>query len=478
MDKYLSPAPPPPPPPRPNPLELLNTAQRAAYDAVATGTSIFLTGPGGTGKSFLLNLFLEIPGRKVSLTALTGCAAILLHSQAKTVHSWAGIGLGTESVEVLVAGLKKSRKAKKRWFETDILVIDEISMMTPELFEKLDKIGRIVRQVDKPFGGMQIVLVGDFYQLPPVSRVKEAQFVFESPLWPQLGLITHELTEIVRQKDPAFQEVLNQARRGEMTKKSIRILASRMGLDYTTQDIKPTMLFSRRAQVDQINQTNLKKLASERRTFNVSTVFDPKVATGGMRQEDPAVKAATEKLDRDAAYSAELTVAIGAQVMLLTNKYQDMGLVNGSRGVVVGYGVPVEATAAAAAVPGKIQDKEILVPLVKFRNGITIHISHSTWEVSDMPGVLRRQIPLKLAYAITIHKAQGATLDCALIDVGSNVFEYGQAYVALSRARDLESLYIHDLDAAAFRAHPKVKEFYAGIASPPATASPKASPTS
>jgi len=444
-----------------NPLESLNAAQQLAYDAVLAEKSIFLTGPGGTGKSFLLNLLQEIPGRNVSLTALTGCAATLLHSKAKTVHSWAGIGLGAEPAEVLISNLKKSRKAKKRWFETDILVIDEVSMMTPELFEKLDKIGRRVRQNnEKPFGGMQLVLVGDFYQLPPVSKDQPTTFVFESPLWKQLGLVTHELTEIVRQKDPIFQQVLNEARRGEMTRKSLKILSRRMGLDWKSEVIKPTMLFARRAQVDQINQSSLKKLDTERRTFKAATVFDPKVSTKGMRQGDPLVQAATDKLDKDAAYSAEFTVAIGAQVMLITNMYPDMGLVNGSRGVIIGYGTAAEKVSATEKTLAVPTDSELLVPLVRFRNGTTLHIPYATWEVPDMPGVLRRQIPLKLAYAITIHRAQGATLDCALIDVGGNTFEYGQAYVALSRARDLESLYIHDLDPAAFRAHPKVKEFY------------------
>jgi ATP-dependent DNA helicase PIF1 len=446
----------------------LNTAQQAAYDAVATGKHIFLTGPGGTGKSFLLQmLYSDLSSRinrKVALTALTGCAALLVHPRAKTLHSWAGVGLAKESASNLIKDIRKSRKSSMRWITTDVLIIDEISMMTPELFEKLDEIGRAIRRIPTlPFGGIQLVLVGDFYQLPPVVRQDisgisaETYFLFESPLWNELKLETHTLTEIVRQKDPIFQEVLNQARRGELTKKSIKVLASRMGLDYKDQAIQPTMLFTRRAQVDEINMSHLRKLTTERRTFKATTLFQPLESTRGLTEEDPFVKRAILKLDTDAPYNAELTLAIGAQVMLLVNK-PELGLANGSRGVVTGFG-PSTTDLSPASSSVKVDDA-LLVPFVKFRNGLTIPIEHNTWEVQDFNGILRKQIPLRLAYAITIHKAQGATLDCALIDIGSKTFEYGQAYVALSRVKDLESLYIHDFEPTAVRAHPKVKSFY------------------
>jgi ATP-dependent DNA helicase PIF1 len=332
-------------------------------------------------------------------------------------------------------------------------------MMTPELFEKLDEVARKIRRIDTPFGGLQLVLVGDFYQLPPIMKDGETTFVFQSPLWKKLGLTTYELTEIVRQKDPVFQEVLNQARRGEVSKPSLKILARRMGLDYKTQKIQPTMLFTRRAQVDTINMSHLKKLTTERRTFKAATVFIPIANTEKLTEKDPFVQAAIAKLDVDASYSPELVLAVGAQVMLLTNLDPESGLVNGSRGVVVGYDYAPSRllTATEMNAPGPAPS-ELQVPVVEFRNGMQVPITHATWEA--LPGIMRRQIPLRLAYAITIHKSQGATLDCALIDVGGHTFEYGQAYVALSRVRDLDSLYIHDLEAAAFRAHPRVKEFY------------------
>jgi ATP-dependent DNA helicase PIF1 len=459
----------------------MNKGQVAAFDAIQSGKSIFLTGPGGTGKSFLISKLFDDSrsGRSTSLTAMTGCAALLLHPKAKTLHSWAGIGLGTDVVPILVAKIRKSRRATMRWMKTDRLVIDEVSMMTPELFEKLDEVGRKIRRNEVlPFGGIQIILVGDFFQLPPVSKGEDTHFVFESPLWKKLGLVTHELTEIVRQKDPVFQEVLNQARRGELTKASLRVLQKRMNLDYKSMEIQPTMLFTRRVEVDQINMRELRKLTSEERhTYKATTAFAPIAQTQGLHVDSPEVVRAIQSLDNNASYSAELTLVVGAQVMLITNLNPEAGLVNGSRGVVVGFR---RQEADVGETKGAVQKKtDELLPLVQFKSGERRVIDYNDWEITDFPvimagqtasaGIKRRQIPLKLAYAVTIHKAQGATLDCALIDVGDRTFECGQAYVALSRVKDLESLYIHDLDAAAFRAHPKVKEFYSS-ASPTAAA--------
>lgn len=445
----------------------LNPGQTVAYNDILQGKSIFLTGPGGTGKSFLIKeAFNALPqtGREPSLTAMTGCAALLLHSKAKTLHSWSGIGLGTDAVPILIGKIKKSRRAVLRWLKTDTLVIDEVSMMTPELFEKLEEIARTIRRDQRPFGGLQIIMVGDFYQLPPVYKgdQQDKDFVFESPLWSKLGLITHDLTEIVRQKDEAFQTILNQARCGQLTKESLKILKRRMNLDYKSMEIQPSMLFTRRAEVDTINMNHLRKLTGDRKTYLATTVFNPLTQTQGLTKDSPEVIQAVQSLDKVAAYSPELTLAVGAQVMLLTNMNPGAGLVNGSRGVVIGFERPPSKEEDKAFVLQKSVD--MVFPVVRFKSSIQI-IQHHDWD-TDVPGIKRQQLPLKLAYAITIHKAQGATLDCALIDVGGRTFEFGQAYTALSRLKDMESLFIHDISLDAFRAHPKVVEFYATVHSP------------
>jgi ATP-dependent DNA helicase PIF1 len=431
-------------------LQKLTHEQQKAYLAVEQGKSIFLTGPGGTGKSFLLKTMVDhIPdrtGKYVAVTALTGCAALLIGRFAKTLHSWAGVGLARESPAALVTLIRRSGKALRRWLGTDILIIDEVSMMTPEFFEKLDEVAKLVRRNQKPMGGLQIVFVGDFYQLPPVMKEKDKEipFLFESPVWSEIVQETVVLTEIHRQKDPVFHKVLGEARTGQISDESLEILRKRSGLPWQQLRISPTLLFTRRAEVDMINERNLKSLKTDKRIFKAETAFLPVESTKGLTSTSPHVKQLVEKMDKDGPYMAELILAIGAQVMLLVNLDFDQGLVNGARGIVVGY----DPSGA---------------PLVEFKAGLEIVVPASSWECPELEGLLRKQIPLKLAYAITIHKAQGATLDCALIDIGTSTFEYGQAYVALSRVKDLNSLYIWDVEATAFRAHPKVANFYTSL---------------
>jgi len=428
---------------------MLNPAQQKAFEAILEGRSIFLTGSGGTGKSFLLGkVYDAVSGiRALALTALTGCASLLLHPRAKTLHSWAGIGLGDSPAHVLVETVRVNRRAAMRWRMTDILVIDEVSMLTPELFEKLDVVGRAIRRCERPFGGLQIVFVGDFYQLPPVSA-GDSKFAFESPLWKTLGLEIHELTEIVRQKDPAFQKVLGEARRGRLTPESIQILQSRIGLDYSGLQIQPSMVFTRRAQVHDLNRKHFDSLVSR----SAGKTYTYAVATLGSKNAD--AQKAIAKLDKVASYMPELTLAVGAQVMLLINDPENK-LTNGSRGVVVGF--------EEDSKPSEVKPE--IIPLVKFCGGQVLPIKRHVW-TTEIPGVSRTQLPLTLAYAVTIHKTQGSTLDCALIDVGERTFEYGQAYVALSRVKSLEALYIHDFHPGAFKAHPKVKAFYATCQAP------------
>ena len=305
-------------------------------------------------------------------------------------------------------------------------------------------------------GGLQVVFVGDFYQLPPVSST---QFAFQSGVWKGLVKGVHALTIIHRQADPIFQRVLNEARIGELTPESIGILTERKTMSWKGQAIRPTLLFTRNADVNEINATHLEKLKSNEEVFQAETVFP--TATGAkagtldafvgkesvvskISKEEEAMR--VQKLDKDAPYEPRLVLKVGAQVMLLTNLDPALGLVNGSRGVVEGF--------------------EAGLPLVKFLSTKTaIKIGFHCWDSEGDIPLQRKQIPLRLAYALTIHKAQGASLDSALVDIGRNTFEYGQAYVALSRVRSLEALYVYEIDPVAFKVHPAVKEFYEGLMS-------------
>lgn len=430
-------------------MSILTSEQQYAFDAIESGLSVFITGAGGTGKSFLLQHIYDTlstnkslkKGKTIAVTAMTGCAALLLGKHAKTLHSWGGIGLGTNTVEGLVDDIRRKKRVKV-WQNIYTLVIDEVSMLTHELLEKLEGVAQILRKNSLTMGGIQMVFVGDFLQLPAILKNKNSdsniQFVFESLIWKNtVKQNTIQLTKIHRQSDPIFQKILNEARFGNLSKESIDILNTRIGLDWKNNIIRPTLLFTKNAEVNMINEQNLAALTTEKRTFLVKTVLKN---TNGYTLDSPAVKYGVEKLDKDASYMPTLILAIGAQVMLLTNMNPELGLVNGSRGVVTGF----------------TND----VPIVQFMKGLPVQIGPYSWEIDDLKGVERVQIPLRLAYAITIHKAQGATLDSALIDIGSSTFEYGQAYVALSRVKNLESLYIWDLDEKAFRANKTVIDYY------------------
>lgn len=431
----------------------LNTEQQAALNAVKGGQNIFLTGAGGTGKSHTIQAIVgwaRDAGLVSAVTAMTGCAALLLNTiGAKTLHSWAGVGLAREPPHELVAIVARNKSATRRWKSTQLLIVDEVSMMTPEFLDKLDIVARQVRRrTGERFGGLQIVLSGDFCQLPPVMRdvsgSSSLKFLFESPLWSTLIDRTVILHQIIRQSDPVFQRILTEARMGRLTAESIKTLESRKGLPWQDNEIRPTLLFTRNAEVDEINRQNMEALTGEERIYTAKTVVkgieNDEVTTA---PSDPEIQKLLDKLDNDGPYDATLQLRVGAQVMLLTNMNQKHGLVNGSRGVVLRYtetGFPVVKFLSCEA-------DETIVPC-------------TTWWLTEHDNIGRSQIPLKVAYAVTVHKSQGATLDSALVDIGSSTFEYGQAYVALSRVRSLEGLYVWKLDPRKIYAHPVVVAFY------------------
>ena len=415
---------------------LLNQEQQAVLDEVNEGKNIFITGPGGTGKSFLIREIkrqLELKGKKVAITALTGMAALLIGEKARTIHSWSGVGIGNRSVDDMFNFIRKCQpKTRDAWRTTHTLIIDEVSMMSDVIFEKLDELGRRLRQKEHiPFGGLQIVCLGDFYQLPPINT----KFVFECERWNEVIDTIVFLDTIYRQKDQVFQKILNEIRIGEVSDETDAILKKRLNIDFSNQTIQPTKIFARRDMVDSVNKENLDNLDGTTYTYTIKTKG---------RVMTDAIKNAIKRMDANAQYVETLNLKVGAQVMLIVNINQEEELVNGKVGIVT------SCTENSVSV---------------LFNGHTCEtiIGYNEWEVEGYENIMRCQIPLILAYAITTHKSQGATLESAYIDIGRSVFEYGQAYVALSRVKSINALYLHDYHRKAIRAHPKVLEYYKSL---------------
>jgi ATP-dependent DNA helicase PIF1 len=438
---------------------ILSEDQQKVFDLYKNGKNVFMTGPGGTGKSALIRYIVEYAkanGKKIDVCALTGCAAVLLNCNAKTIHSWAGVGLAKESAGIIADKVVNHKAKKKNWMGVQILIIDEVSMLSLKLFETLDLIGKKIKMNKLPFGGIQVIFSGDFFQLPPVGDrddIKSNKFCFESKLWDVTFPNQIQLRKMFRQKDEKYAKILNQIRVGKISKNSCALLKSYVGrVPNQDEIIKPTILYPRRRDAEIVNNNNLKKLNGEIYSYkvqecneedleltenekNYSNVFSP-------QQIEYEQKQLLTGMNCDKT----LELKVGAQVMCIVNLDMDSEnpICNGSQGIIKEF-------------------SEEGYPVVKFRNGVVRTIGKHNWKSDKIPSVGVKQIPLILAWAVTIHKSQGATLEIAEIDIGNNIFACGQTYVALSRVKNLDGLFLKSFNPYKIKINLKVKEYYENL---------------
>jgi DNA replication protein DnaC len=409
----------------------LNFEQASALKSFKSGKNIFLTGPAGTGKSVTLSKIkdhCESSGLKFGITATTGTSAFLIGG--KTIHSFLGVGLAKESAEQIFEYVRyKLSHIAKKLRELQVLVIDEISMLDLELFDKISEYLCYMRKNKKPFGGLQIVLTGDFCQLEPVS----GDYCFSSPIWSKLNLKTIYLHKLIRQDgDLVFQSMLKKLRYGKCSQKTYDTLSALSTKDFG--DIKPTILYPRNYDVDKINKLESEKLiASNAKRMKYELEY-PKLSKN---------KEKTIRWIKSLDLPEVIEFSVGDQIVITANIDQDMGIVNGTRGVIV--------------------DVKTRSAIIKKINGNIIEIKYHKSICVEDKDVYVCYIPLKLAYALSIHRSQGMTLDAIEIDIGSKIFAAGQAYTALSRAQSLSSVKIKSISKKSFIVNPSVIEFYKKI---------------
>jgi len=397
----------------------MNPEQQLALDDVCAGRSVFITGGAGVGKSFLIHEIVEkcSGSNNIGVCAMTGCAALLINGT--TLHSYLAIGLGKDPAEKLAYSIRKFPSVHSRILSMDILLIDEISMMSDNLFEKVDEFLRIVKKNKNPFGGVQLVLVGDPFQLCPV----EGTYCFTSPVWKKCKFSTHNLTTNMRQKgDPLFKEILDRVRWGKCSPEDLAVLESLKTTQFP-EGIKPTRLYSKNTSIDVINICELEELGEPIREFKTYTsdVYAKKWAT-------------TNKVPE------KVRLCIGAQVMC-TKNFPELGLANGSRGVITA----MDETGV----------------FMRKLSGATVRIAFFEMPLAlTSPGTYIRYMPIKLAWAITIHSAQGMTIDALEVDLGRDIFASGQAYTGLSRATSLASVRVISVRPNSFITNPIVKKLH------------------
>lgn len=395
--------------------------QERALDILKTGANAFLTGEPGAGKTHVINQYiawLEAAGLKVAVTASTGIAAT--HIGGMTIHSWSGLGIRDQLTPYDLDQIGSNEKVVKRAKLAHALVIDEISMLDGKVLDMVDQVLRTVRQSTEAFGGVQVIVVGDFFQLPPVTRNGDMmRYAFESRAWENTKPLVCYITEQHRQEDEMLLGLLGSIRRNQIEEDHYTLLQEQTEISY--EHLEPTRLYTHNADVDAVNNTKLAELKSPPRTFKM---------TGAGR------KPLVEGLMKNCISPEFLILKEDAMVMCTKNNFE-AGYVNGTL--------------------ARITSFEEGYPVIETLEGQSILIKPTTWEIVEDKKVLAsiEQLPLRLAWAITVHKSQGMSLDAAEIDL-SKAFVYGQGYVALSRVRSLAGLKVLGMHPNALQVDPKI----------------------
>ena len=356
--------------------------QRDALNILKTGANVFLSGPAGSGKTYVLNEYIkylkehEVP---VGITASTGIAAT--HMGGVTIHSWSGMGIKNSLSDHDLASLSDKKQVARRFEETPVLIIDEVSMLHHFRLDMLDQIAKKLRKNDAAFGGLQIVLCGDFFQLPPVSRYgdQEAHFIYRSEAWRDGKFTICYLHENHRQMNDPIVSVLNDIRSGEVSDEAREQLQSRFKgreMAHEDREVEPTRLYTHNVDVDSVNEGELTKVDASEFVYEMHS-----------KGKKPLIEA----LKKSCLAPENLRLKVGARVMCVKNNFEE-GYVNGTLGVVLTCGYGVDPVIHSAPSPD-------------YPNGRRITVGRAEWTIEDDGKVLAEisQYPLRLAWAITVH---------------------------------------------------------------------------